>query len=158
MLGVISDTHLDSPSQTVLPAVFTFFQGVDLILHAGDITSAAVLRSLETIAPVEAVAGNMDPLELRGLLPAKKVFSIEGLTVGLIHGWGPSRGIRERISREFENVQVIVYGHTHEPFAGFEGGVYFFNPGAASRKHPRGTATCGRLTIGDAIKGEILQL
>ncbi|MGD9851400.1 MAG: metallophosphoesterase family protein [Nitrospirales bacterium] len=54
MIGVISDTH-----GLVRPQVFEVFQGVQLIIHAGDIGNAEVLTKLESIAPVIAVRGTM---------------------------------------------------------------------------------------------------
>jgi putative phosphoesterase len=140
-------------------ALTEVFRDVDVILHAGDITHLSLLEDLSAIAPVEAVCGNMDTEAARRLLPAKKVFSIEGISLGLIHGWGPPWGIRQRIRDSFEGVQVVVHGHTHQPFAGFEEAVYFFNPGSAkhSRMPGRG-ATCGILTVGDTVSGEIVDL
>src|SRR5687768_2476727 len=61
-IGVISDTHgfLD-------PTIPKLFEGVDHILHGGDVGSPMVLLELENIAPVTAVLGNVDtgmPLKL----------------------------------------------------------------------------------------------
>ena len=54
-LGVISDTHGYLPLRAL-----RVFQGVDVILHAGDIGSQEILRSAGAGAPVLAVRGNMD--------------------------------------------------------------------------------------------------
>ena len=70
-LGVISDTHLGDPGRSLPTEIFPIFRGVDLILHAGDLTSMHVVLSLEEIAPVEAVHGNMDLGEVKSLLPAR---------------------------------------------------------------------------------------
>ena len=59
-IGVLSDTHVPHAFPVLPPKVFEVFAGADLILHAGDIVSLDVLTELEAIAPVEAVAGNMD--------------------------------------------------------------------------------------------------
>ena len=58
-IGVISDTHgyLD-------PAVVKLFGGVTHIIHAGDVGDAAILATLEAIAPVTAVSGNVESDDL----------------------------------------------------------------------------------------------
>ncbi|MCA9469258.1 MAG: metallophosphoesterase family protein, partial [Nitrospira sp.] len=68
MIGVISDTH-----GLVRPEVFEVFQGVEVILHAGDIGHEEVLRTLETIAPVVAVRGNNDRQTWADSLPLSQV-------------------------------------------------------------------------------------
>jgi putative phosphoesterase len=156
-LGVISDTHLSDPGRSLPVEISRIFRGVDLILHAGDLTSIHVIQFLEDLAPVEAVHGNMDSGEVKGLLPPKRVIEVGGHSLGLIHGWGAPRGIRERIADQFQGVEAIVYGHTHQPFSGSERGIFFFNPGSVSR-HPSGRATVGRIFVGESFRGEIIDL
>jgi putative phosphoesterase len=156
-VGVISDTHIHGPDNELPAKVFEIFEDVDIILHAGDLTSPELLEELGRIAPVEAVKGNMDSLSLRKNLPSSKLLHLGSQDIGLIHGWGPPGGIRDRIREKFGPVGAIVYGHTHTPFAGLEGGVYFFNPGSTSRRPP-GVPTVGKLWLGGGIKGEIIPL
>ena len=63
-VGVLSDTHVPTIVSALPPAIYDIFQGVDLILHAGDIVELSVLDDLRAIAPVEAVAGNVDSAEV----------------------------------------------------------------------------------------------
>ncbi len=156
-IGVISDTHIRDSDNDLPARVFEVFEDVDIILHAGDLTSPGLLEELNRIAPVEAVRGNMDPLSLREILPFRKLLHLGNHDIGLIHGWGPPGGIRDRVREKFGPVGAIVYGHTHTPFAGFEGGGYFFNPGSTSRRPP-GKPTVGRLQLGGGIKGQIIPL
>src|SRR2546423_8177122 len=80
LLGVISDTH-----GLLRPNVATIFAGVDLILHAGDVGSRAVLDALAAIAPVHAVYGNVDdPLDPS--LARERTVTAGGLTIHLSHG------------------------------------------------------------------------
>ena len=109
------------------------FAGVDLILHAGDIVQLSVLEELRAIAPVEAVAGNMDDAE-RSEPSAKKVLTAGKFRIGLIHGKYKINIQREMIRQEFDDVDLIVYGHSHAPFWGKEHGVYFLNPGSPTDK------------------------
>ncbi len=169
-VGLISDTHLSSGKmpQVIIDA----FQGVDLILHAGDVVTLPMLRHLETIAPVTAVQGNMDMTRVRLYLPVKTVIEAEGHRIGLIHGHrvpnpnqvlAPSLdfpAMHDYLLGEFrdEKVDCIVYGHTHQAHLESYQGVLIINPGSATRGRG-GQATVGILAVNqDGIQGEIIQL
>ena len=70
-IGVLSDTHIPTRARCLPPEIFTVFKNVELILHAGDLVDPLVLSELETLAPVQAVAGNMDPPGLQSCLAGK---------------------------------------------------------------------------------------
>ena len=59
-IGLISDTHLPTMATRLHPAVHQVFAGVDMILHAGDLTGSEMLDLLSAIAPVRAVRGDQD--------------------------------------------------------------------------------------------------
>lgn len=124
-LGIISDTHgLFDPK---IPGIF---EGVDFILHGGDIGPAAILHQLEAIAPVTAVLGNTDG-PMAGIRETEFV-RCGDLGVLLHHIVDPghlSDSIVRRI--ELNKPRVVVFGHTHKPFSKTMGGVLFFNPGYA---------------------------
>lgn len=157
-VGVLSDTHIPAIATLLPPAVFEIFKGVDLILHAGDIVELSVLDELSAIAPVEAVAGNMDGSEVHLKLPSKKVFSLGGYSVGLIHGKYKIDVQREMIMKEFERVDLIVYGHSHTPFWGKVGDVYFLNPGSPTDKRHAPYNSVALLHVGDELKAEIIRI
>ena len=135
-IGVISDTHgyLD-------PQVLEEFAGVDHIIHAGDIMDAATLEALGKIAPVTAVAGNMDdgklgklPREVTGkvggvrfLVGHKRKRLMKRLSLGKIDGLG-----------KHESPDLVVCGHDHLPAVEWVDGTLFLNPGSASAPHLRG--------------------
>jgi putative phosphoesterase len=125
-IGVISDTHgfLD-------PRVPKIFDGVEHILHAGDIGYASIISELESIAPVTAVLGNNDA----GLnFNETEVVTLAGRKFLVHHIVSVSRlqdGIRGRIERE--KPEVVVFGHTHQPYSGTVGTTLFFNPGYAGK-------------------------
>ena len=156
-VGVVSDTHAGRPS--ALPkGLLEALDRVDLILHAGDITSRAVLERLERLAPVAAVYGNCDPPELRSLLPARRIIAIGGRRIGLWHGSGRPTGLADRAQEQFreERVEVIVFGHSHCPWNQWEGAVLRFNPGNASQPRFTGASTCGILTIGESVESALI--
>ena len=177
-IGVLSDTHLSDvgessnkglarmlekvrggrPRQDLIELIAPHFDGVDLILHAGDMVDITVFRALETIAPVKAVSGNMDGPDVTIHLPPKRLETIGGFRIGLIHGWGTPRGMDEKIRSEFGEVDCIVYGHTHTPYNQESEGVLFFNPGSPTDRAFAPYNALGILHLGDTIRGEIIRL
>jgi putative phosphoesterase len=169
-IGVVSDTHLQSGG---LPkALVDRLQGVDMILHAGDVVTLQPLRQLERIAPVEAVQGNMDWSDVRSSLPNKAIIEVSGHRIGLIHGHGvPNPGqvlpppinfeaLHAYLLSEFEGEEVdcIVYGHTHHSYVGWYQGVLMVNPGSATGGgHGRGTLAILTVTAGQ-LDAEIVEL
>jgi putative phosphoesterase len=91
-LVVISDTHLPRGARRLPDACLRELEGADLILHAGDFVSAAVLEELREFAPVEGVHGNMDDPELRAALPARPVVEAAGARIGMVTRRGFARG------------------------------------------------------------------
>jgi len=126
-IGVISDTHnyLD-------PRVFDLFQGVDHILHGGDIGMPALILELQTIAPVTAVLGNTDDPGIH--FRETEVVQLAGrkfLVHHIVDPNAPSDAVKRRIARD--KPDVIVFGHTHKPFQQTIAGVLYFNPGYAGK-------------------------
>lgn len=157
-VGVLSDTHLPGTMPALPPAVFELFKDVSLILHAGDIVDLAVLDELRALAPVEAVAGNMDPEAAHRTLPAKKIISIGKFRVGLIHGKFKIDIQRRMIRKEFDEVDLIVYGHSHAPFWGREDGMLFLNPGSPTDRRYAPYNSVAILTVGDSLEAEIVRI
>ncbi len=132
-IGVISDTHgyLD-------PQVLDELAGVVHIIHAGDVMDAFILEQLAEIAPVTAVAGNMDDGKL-GKLP-REVF-VEAAGIGIVVGHKRKRLLKRLGLGKIDGVapgddpDAIVYGHDHIPAAQWLDGVLFLDPGSASAPH-----------------------
>jgi putative phosphoesterase len=156
-IGVLSDTHLRRVDNHFRDTCDRFFSDVDLILHAGDFVSPGIADFLSRKA-FQGVAGNMDPMEVKEMLPEKKVIELGPYRVGLIHGSGPSDGLEDRIWSEFENVDVIVYGHTHRSACHRRDGVLLFNPGTATGFIYSGVHTIGVLEFGETINAEIIPI
>jgi hypothetical protein len=157
-VGVLSDTHVPAIVKALPPVIFDIFKGVDLIMHAGDITELSVLDELGAIAPVEAVAGNMDDPDVHSKLPQKKILALGRYNIGLIHGKYKIDVQKEMIRKEFVNVDLIVYGHSHTPFWGKIDGVYFLNPGSPTDKRHAPYNSVALLEIGDEIRAEIIRI
>lgn len=149
-IGILSDTHVSSFAE--LPdKILTTLAEVDMIIHAGDFTTKNVLDGLKQLREVSAVCGNMDSNEVKQSLPEKKVLTASGRRLGVTHGWGSPHGIEDRVSSLFSNVDIIVFGHSHQPVNEVIHGILFFNPGLARNSF-------GILTIGEQVKGEIIRV
>ena len=149
-IGVISDTHATSFAG-VADRILVALAEVDLIIHAGDFVSRDVLDGLKRLGEVKAVRGNMDSDELKQILPEKELLVIGGRRIGITHGSGSPYGIEDRVRGMFEDVDVIVYGHSHQCKNEIYKGILFFNPGQAR-------TSFGILTVGEEVKGEIMSL
>jgi putative phosphoesterase len=157
-IGVISDTHVPTTARMLPPSVFEIFKGVELILHAGDLVELSVLDELKAIAPVEAVSGNMDNHEVHQSLPEKKIIEIGKFRIGLIHGPGKIEGQKERIRKEFDTVDLIVFGHSHAPYWGKFGDILFLNPGSPTDKRWSPYNSVAELEVGVELKAEIIKI
>ena len=126
-IGVISDTHnfLD-------PRIPELFEGVDHILHGGDIGMPWLILDLEAIAPVTAVLGNTDEAGLR--FKPTEALDLAGrkfLIHHIVNPRAPDDALRKQIVRE--RPAVVIFGHTHKPFSETIEGILYFNPGYAGK-------------------------
>ena len=157
---VISDTH--SKSLSYLPkALFKEVAAADIVVHCGDYTSLSLLHELRDSAKkFIGVYGNIDPIEIRREVPDKRTFEVGGKRIGVIHPhWGGAPfGIEEDIVKEFTDVDLILFGHTHDAWTGIVGGITLFNPGQAYSVYTD-KATAGIVTVGaEGFKAEIVSL
>jgi putative phosphoesterase len=156
---VLSDTHIPSRAPGIPPRVIEVFDGVDLILHAGDVSVRAALDDLSALAPVHAVAGNVDDASLQAVLPVQVRLDIGGVTVGMVHDSGPSKGRRERMRRRFPGARVVVYGHSHMPVVDDRDGLMLLNPGSACDPRRAKVPTVAILEIaGGEVSAELIVL
>lgn len=145
---VISDTHMRPGLTRDLPdVVWAAADDADVILHAGDVVTRELLDALAERAPVHAVLGNNDTA-LQGVLPEVLELDLAGVAVGMIHDSGPAAGRPARMHRRFPEADVVVYGHSHIPFAG-EGvdGQLLFNPGSPTERRRQPHHTYGLLDL-----------
>ncbi|MDQ7824507.1 MAG: metallophosphoesterase family protein [Candidatus Eremiobacteraeota bacterium] len=150
-LGVLSDTHWQSPDQFDR-RLFKVFHDVDAILHAGDMVHGAVLSLLEGFRPTYAVTGNCDEWDLHGRVPEKRLIEIRGFRIGLIHGWRRDLHYLSELGREFDGVHVVVFGHSHCAVEENRGGVLYFNPGSATCPRDGGGPTVGIIEIAGMLE------
>ena len=85
-IALLSDTHVPTSLARLPEGLLARLEGVDAILHAGDLVSPSVVETLSDIAPTTAVAGNMDPPEVAHALPDRATLRLGGRSIGVKHG------------------------------------------------------------------------
>jgi putative phosphoesterase len=152
---VMADTHIPRRASALPEALGPYLERADLVLHAGDLMSPALLEELAAYAPVEAVRGNLDPPGL----PETREFGFGGARVAMIHDSGPRRGRRTRMRRRFPEARVVVFSHSHIPLLEDEDGLMLLNPGSPTdrRRQPRHTFALLGVEAGE-VWAEILPL
>ncbi len=117
-------------------------RAADLIVHAGDLSTQAVLEQLRGYGKVQAVRGNVDEDSLRITLPEQIELDLGGRRVGVIHDGGRRIGRLERLRRTFPDAEAVIFGHSHIPLHETAvDGFQIFNPGSPTdrRRSPRHT-------------------
>ncbi|SRR6266496_525769 len=159
-VGVLSDTHI--PYFRRLPEpLLGHFSGVELIIHAGDLSVLSVISELETIAPVVAVQGNVEHEEVIMKLPIKREIVVGQCKIGIVHILGDSAYYARTARQEFPDARIVVFGHSHNPYNQEHDGQLLFNPGSATDRRRQPTCSIGMLYIDDEtknVRGEIIKL
>ncbi|MBA3014389.1 MAG: YfcE family phosphodiesterase [Proteobacteria bacterium] len=154
-VGILSDTHLSRLTPEFEARAETCFADCSVILHAGDLTDLTILKAF-TNREVHAVHGNMCSFVCHKALPEKKVLRYRNFTVGLIHRAGNTYDFEDQLIDQFEDVDCIIYGHTHHPVCHHHSGILFINPGSfqATGRHGH-PGTYAILKIGDTLRATI---
>ena len=123
LIGVISDTH-----GQIRDSALRALQGVELILHAGDVGRRTVLDALRAVAPVHAVYGNVDARD--GALLDRFSTELAGQRIHMSHGHELGSPTPEALVARYD-ADIVIYGHTHRPLVRELRGTLVLNPGAA---------------------------
>ena len=156
LIGVISDTH-----GFYDPRVRPLLEGVEHILHAGDIGSGRIIEQLPEVAPVTAVRGNNDREGPESEYPLSETINLGGCRIYLTHivkvpEIGDDIGIASYIEQQ---VDAVVFGHSHYAFYEQRDGLTFFNPGAAGKRRFKVVPSVGLLELDSGrVEGRILVL
>jgi hypothetical protein len=156
---VLSDTHAPRRWKSCPPAVAQQLRGADLILHAGDVCTAAVLDELAQYAPVTAVTGNNDGPDVAAWgAPETTEVTLEGLRVGLIHDSGAATGRLRRLRARFPQADLVIFGHSHIPLDDADASLRIFNPGSPTdrRRQPQGTLGILHVADGALVEASIV--
>ena len=136
-LGIVSDTH-----GLLRPEVIPALEGVDHILHLGDVGKPSILVELEKIAPVTAIRGNVDREGPCARLPETEVFLAEGRYIYMLHDLHSIR-----LDPAAAKFAAVLCGHTHVPNYHTKKGVLYFNPGSCGPRRFELPVTVGLLEV-----------
>lgn len=141
IVGVISDTH-----GLLREKALRALDGVEHILHAGDVGDLRILERLQALAPVTAIRGNIDEEGPCQALPMIEIVELAGLTFYMLHN-------RQHLDLDPASAGfgVVIYGHSHKPSIERSKGVLFFNPGSAGPRRFKLPITIGTITITDGV-------
>ena len=154
LIGIISDTH-----GVLRPQVFTAFEGVEHILHAGDIGGTDILTALEAVAPVTAVWGNTDEWDIRDRVPEVARVTLGGVDVVVIHGQQFGSPTPKGVVAAHAGAGLVVFGHSHVPLIDRVGETLAVNPGSAGPKRFGRPATVALATIeGGRVEARLVSL
>src|SRR6266481_4105076 len=147
-IGAISDTH-----GLLRPQAVAALAGCDPIIHAGDVGSPDVLARLGALAPLHAVRGNVDHGAWSANLPVTQRIEIDGFRIYVLHI------LAELDPQAADNVDVVIYGHSHQPKIDTKNGTLFFTPRSAGPRRFRLPITVGRMTAEHGkLRAEIVEL
>jgi len=148
-LGIISDTH-----GLLRPEAVKALDGVNLIVHAGDVGDPEILTKLKSMAPVFAVRGNVDTQAWAQELPETAVVEAEGVTLYVLHNLQ-----HLDLKPEASGFRAVISGHTHEPKQYERNGVLYLNPGGAGPRRFHLPVTLAILELAQKpLRAEILPL
>jgi putative phosphoesterase len=149
VIGVISDTH-----GLLRPEALDALRGAEHIIHAGDVGGSDILAMLRKIAPVTAIAGNVDVEAWAKKLPGSEVVELEGLSFYVLHNL---RAID--LKPKAAGFAAVISGHSHKPGYEFSDSVLYFNPGSAGPRRFKLPVTVGKIEIRDGeLFPEIIEL
>ena len=157
-IGILSDTHLSSVNYSFEKSYDQHLSDKDIIIHTGDFVSIEIVEFLDSHNEFHGVCGNMDPHDIREILPPKRIIDAGPFKIGIMHGWGPKQGLEDRLMNEFTGVDIIVYGHSHRPANHSKDGVLFFNGGTAAGRSLTVPGSIGILEIDQEVKGKIINI
>ncbi|MBZ9633500.1 metallophosphoesterase family protein [Clostridium sp. FP1] len=135
-ITILSDTHVKKHSDKLFKFIDNISRESDMIIHAGDYVSSSVVAKLREHKNFIGVWGNNDKGYIRDLLKEKIIIPVEGYKIGLYHGHGNDKSTLERAYAEFsgDKVDIIIFGHSHQPLIITKNKVLMINPGSPSYK------------------------
>ncbi|WLV24927.1 metallophosphoesterase [Aciduricibacillus chroicocephali] len=135
---VTADTHIkeNSKKRRLPDRLLRACTDADLIIHAGDWQSTQVHTELSQYAEVLGVWGNADSEEIKNLIPEKDIVEVAGRKIGIVHGHGDKKTTEKRVEEAFrdEEVDIIIFGHSHIPMIRYAGKTLLINPGSPTDK------------------------
>jgi uncharacterized protein len=151
-LVLTADTHVPKRAQDLPGPLWTAIGEADVVVHAGDWVDVSLLdRLAERATRLIGVYGNNDGPPLRARLPSLARVSLGGVRIAVVHETGPATGREVRCARQYPDVDVLVFGHSHIPWDTVApSGLRLLNPGSPTdrRRQPYCTYMTATITEG----------
>lgn len=156
---LISDTHVTFPPVELAKDLRIDLDHCDQVLHCGDFDSWETYQWFKERYPILAVCGNKDSFSPCEEIPTKRVVTLGGFRIGMMHGWGPPVGVAQRIrARWDESVDLIAFGHSHHSADVLINGIQMINPGTPTDMVFAHHQTYAILDLEDTIKVQFKQV
>ncbi|HEX2211037.1 MAG TPA: metallophosphoesterase family protein [Longimicrobium sp.] len=153
-IGIISDTHGLLRAQ-----VFEAFEGVEHILHAGDVGDPGILVELAALAPVTAVWGNVDGMGIRARVPEVARVELGGVRIAVVHGMQFGSPTPQKVAAAHPDAGLVVFGHSHRPVIQQVGPTLAVNPGSAGPRRFKDPVTVALAAIEDGrVRARLIDL
>ena len=135
-IGIISDTHIKNDNGNIKEILNTYFKDVDMIIHAGDYIDETVVNALMSHKKFFGVSGNVDNPKVNELLNERELITLEGYRIGIFHGHGKGGTTLTRAYNSFKDdqVDIIIFGHSHQPLINTMNKILMLNPGSLRNK------------------------
>lgn len=135
-IGIIADTHTGKNLDKLNDFLENHLNDVDMIIHAGDYRTRAALNTLKNFKQFVGVRGNVDSEDIQDLIPEKEIIEIKSYKIGVFHGHGIEKTTIDRAYDAFEsdNVDIIIFGHSHQPIIKTKHNILMLNPGSPTSK------------------------
>ncbi len=142
-IAVISDLHYPTKLYS-FPNELGALTKYDLVIGLGDYVDMDIIDFIRSVSKKAFfVAGNMDEQYIKSEYPSKITLKIYNFKIGVIHGYGPPNNLAKKLLNEFENIDLLLYGHTHIEDNRRINGIQVFNPGAFCETHSIGVLDIG---------------
>ncbi|MEV4516982.1 metallophosphoesterase [Dactylosporangium sp. NPDC049525] len=153
-LVLIADTHVPKRARDLPAPVWAAVEAADVVIHAGDWVDASFLDRLEARCQrLVGVYGNNDGPALQARLPEIADVELDGLRVAVVHETGPATGREQRCEARFPGRDLLVFGHSHIPWATVTpGGLRLLNPGSPTDRRRQPYAT---YMTADVVRGAL---
>lgn len=151
-LLLLADTHVPRRARDLPAPVWTQVERADLVVHAGDWVEESLLDAVESrAAALLGCWGNNDGPDLRARLPRVGRATVDGVRLAVVHETGPAAGRADRADAAYQDLDVLVFGHSHIPWdTTTPQGLRLLNPGSPTdrRRQPAGTYMTAQVTAG----------
>jgi putative phosphoesterase len=131
-IAVLSDTHIKNNNINILKEFLKNLPKVDMIVHSGDLICYEAYELMKNFSIITAVQGNVDDETCKIKLNEKEILEVMNYKIGIFHGHGNNGSTLDRVKNVFkeDNLDIIVFGHSHKPAIFTEKNTIYINPGS----------------------------